>query len=328
MTSQSRRSTDDAWPALDYHAWKDTLETLHLWAQIVGKVRLAQSPWINHSWHATLYVTGRGLTTGLVPHGTRLFEIELDLLDHGLHVRTVDGPGRYVPLAPRSVASFYDELMTTLEDLGVPVHVHGAPNEVIEPIPFAEDETHAAYDPDAVVRFWRALAQSHRVFTWFRAGFGGKVSPVHLFWGSFDLAVTRFSGREAPLHPGGIPNLPDRVTREAYSHEVSSAGFWAGNEMVPYAAYYSYAYPSPAGFEAAPVEPAEATWSAELGEYLLPYEAVRSAADPDAVLRRFLESTYEAAAGLGRWDRRSLECGREPPTDAEWSVAGDGAVSA
>lgn len=326
--AQDRRTPAEPWPALDYSASKDTLETLHLWTQIVGKVRLAQSPWINHSWHATFYVDGHGLTTGLIPHGRRAFEIAFDLVDHVLRVDVAGGPTRRMPLAPRSVASFHAEVLRTLEEIGLRVSIHGAPNEVMDPIPFAEDETHASYDPDVAHRFWRALVQSHRVFTWFRAGFRGKVSPVHLFWGAPDLAVTRFSGREAPLHPGGIPNLPDRVTREAYSHEVSSAGFWAGNEMVPYAAYYSYAYPTPDGFASARVEPAEATWNAELGEYLLPYEAVRTASDPDAVLRRFLESTYEAAAELGDWDRAALECGREPPTEEEWSTSSSDAADA
>ena len=278
-----------AWPALSYEDGRDTLETLHLWIQIVGKVRLAQSPWLNHSWHATLYVTDRGLTTSPIPHGQRSFQIDFDFVDH-------DG-------------------------LGLPADIHGTPNELPEPIPFADDDTHASYDPDYASRFWRAMAQSHRVMSWFRAGFLGKSSPVHLFWGSLDLAVTRFSGRKAPLHPGGIPNLPDRVTREAYSHEVSSAGFWAGNFMVPYAAFYSYAYPTPDGFSEADIEPGEATWNEELGEFLLPYEAVRSASDPDAVLKRFLETTYEAAAELGDWDRERLETSRSAPTDEEWGLA-------
>jgi hypothetical protein len=310
----------DAWPELPYEAWRDTLETLHLWAQIVGKVRLALSPWLNHSWHATLYPTGRGLSTGLIPHGDRSFELEFDFVDHHLEARPATGPSWRMPLMPRTVASFYGELMDGLAGLDLAVRIHDRPNEVADPIPFAEDEVHAAYDPEYAHRFWRAVVSSQRVFTWFRAGFRGKVSPVHVFWGSFDLAVTRFSGREAPPHPGGIPHLPDRVTREAYSHEVSSAGFWAGNELVPCPAFYSYAYPTPPGFDAAPVEPGEATWNADLGEYLLPYDAVRRAAEPAGVLRRFLETTYLAAAELGAWDRSALECGREPPTDEEWDV--------
>ena len=310
----------DSWPELDYAAGRDTLETLHLWGQIVGKVRLALSPWINHSWHATLYVTGRGLTTSPIPHGARSFEIEFDFVEHVLLVSTLDGRQWWMPLEARTVASFHDELLSALDELGFPVRIHGSPNELIDPIPFAEDETHASYDPDYANRFWRALTHSDRVFTWFRAGFRGKVSPVHLFWGSFDLAVTRFSGRAAPLHPGGIPNLPDRVTREAYSHEVSSAGFWAGNEMVPYPAYYSYAYPTPPGFADAVTDVPDATWNAELGEYLLPYAAVRTAAHPEALLKRFLAATYEAAAELGEWDRAALEGGRQPPTDEEWAA--------
>lgn len=312
----------ERWPELDYEAWRDTLETLHLWAQIVGKVRLALSPWMNHSWHATLYPSARGLSTGLVSHGPRSFTLEFDFTAHQLLARTVSGSRWQMPLLPRTVSSFYAELMDGLAGLDLPVAIHGRPNELQDPIPFAEDETHASYDPEYVHRFWRAVVSAHRVLSWFRAGFLGKCSPVHLFWGSFDLAVTRFSGRVAPLHPGGIPNLPDRVTREAYSHEVSSAGFWAGNEMVPYAAFYSYAYPTPDGFADVSIEPGAAGWNAELGEFLLPYEAVRTASDPEAVLRRFLETTYVAAAELGAWDRASLECSREAPTDAEWGVIG------
>lgn len=317
----------DAWPELPYSEGRDTLETLHLWAQIVGKVRLALSPWINHSWHATLYVTGRGLSTSPIPHGARSFEIEFDFVDHALLVNTVDGQEWRMLLEPRSVASFHDELLSALDELGLPVRIHQSPNELADPIPFPDDETHASYDAGYANRLWRALAHSERVFTWFRAGYLGKVSPVHVFWGSLDLAVTRFSGREAPLHPGGIPNLPDRVTREAYSHEVSSAGFWAGNEMVPYPAYYSYAYPTPAGFADAVTGVPETTWNAELGEYLLPYEAVRTAPDPEALLRRFLDATYEAAAELGGWDRDALECSRRPPTDEEWTAPAGGAES-
>lgn len=309
-----------AWPELPYTGWRDSLETLHLWAQVVGKVRLARSPWLNHSWQATLYLGPRGLTTSLIPYAERDFAIDFDFVDHVLRVTPVDGPAWQMALRPRTVASFHDELMDGLASLDLPVAIHGSPNEVSEPIPFADDTVHGSYDPDAAHRFWRALVHSARVFTRFRAGFRGKVSPVHLFWGSFDLAVTRFSGREAPLHPGGIPSLPDRVTREAYSHEVSSAGFWAGNEMVPYAAYYSYAYPTPDGFDQADVGPADVEWNADLGEYLLPYDAVRAAADPEALLTEFLESTYRAAADLGDWDRAALECSRTPPTDEEWKV--------
>jgi hypothetical protein len=305
-----------SWPTLDYEAGRATLVTLHLWTQIVGKVRLALSPWVNHSWHVTLYPEPSGLTTGPIAHGDRVFDIRFDFRDHRLRIETADGAARRLALGPRSVASFHDELMSCLEELALPVTIHGRPNEIPDPVvPFAEDTGHATYEAEHAHAFWRALLQAHRVLTSFRAGFQGKASPVHFFWGSFDLAVTRFSGRRAPRHPGGVPNLPDRVTREAYSHEVSSAGFWPGNATVPYAAWYSYAYPTPPGFGAAPVEPAEAFWSAELGEFLLPYEAVRSAPSPDAVLERFLETTYRAAAELGGWDREALERERGAPTD-------------
>lgn len=239
-------------------------------------------------------------------------------MDHLLRIQTGEGEEARLELEARSVASFYAELMERLRGLGLSCEIHPTPNELPDPVtPFSEGTAHASYDPEYVDRFRRVLLQSHRVFTWFRAGFCGKVSPVHFFWGSFDLAVTRFSGRTAPPHPGGVPNLPDPVAREAYSHEVSSAGFWPGNAMVPYPAYYSYAYPTPEGFRGAQVEPAEATWSEELGEFLLPYDAVRTAASPDQTLRRFLESTYEAAAELAGWDRERLECERVAPTSYE-----------
>ncbi|MGH9379511.1 MAG: DUF5996 family protein [Thermoanaerobaculia bacterium] len=305
----------NTWPELSYEAWRDTLETLHLWTQIVGKVRLVHSPWINHSWHATFYPTARGLTTGPIPHGSRVFEMQFDFVRHLLRVQTAEGEERHLALEPRSVASFYEELMERLRELDLATEIHPRPNELPDPItPFLDDTAHASYDPEYANRFGRVLLQAHRVFTWFRSGFCGKVSPVHFFWGSFDLAVTRFSGRPAPPHPGGVPNLPDPVTREAYSYEVSSAGFWPGNAMVPYAAFYSYAYPTPAGFREAVVEPRDAVWSEELGEFLLPYEAVRDAGSPDEILKRFLETTYEAAAELGGWDRERLECERTAPT--------------
>ncbi|HMB55180.1 MAG TPA: DUF5996 family protein [Thermoanaerobaculia bacterium] len=314
--SEDHRPTPAPWPALDYAAGRDTLTTLHLWSQIVGKVRLAVSPWINHSWHATLYPDARGLTTGPIPHPARVFELIFDFQAQRLRVETGDGDGRSLALEPRSVASFHDELMAQLAELGVRVRIHGKPNELPDPVtPFAEDTEPRAYVGDEARLVHRALLQTQRVFLDFRAGFQGKVSPVHLFWGSFDLAVTRFSGRPAPPHPGGFPNLPDRITREAYSHEVSSAGFWAGNEMVPYAAYYAYAYPSPEGFGAAQVGPEAAFFHQELGEFLLPYEAVRTADDPDAALMRFLEDTYVAAADLAGWDREALERERGAPKD-------------
>ena len=296
------------WPELPpTAAWADTTATLHLWLQIVGKIRLALSPPTNHSWHVTLYVTTRGLSTGPIPHGRRTFDILFDFTSHQLAIETSDGQSAAVPLRAQTVASFYRRVMEQLDALGLSVRIHARPNEVAEPIPFDRDEAHAAYDPGAAHRFWRALVQADRVFKQFRARFIGKCSPVHFFWGAPDLAVTRFSGRKAPEHPGGIPNLPDAVTREAYSHEVSSCGFWWGGGAVPYAAFYAYAYPQPEGFAAARIEPADAFFSADLGEFILPYDAVRQSPSPDETLLRFLQTTYEAAANLAKWDRAALE---------------------
>jgi hypothetical protein len=298
----------DVWPDLPYAAWKDTCATLQLWTQIVGKIRLARTPWLNHSWHVTLYVSGRGLTTSPIPFGERTLEIEFDFIDHVLWLRTNDGHFRQVVLQPQPVAMFYTEVMAALDGLGMSVRINQTPSEIADGIRFSEDSVHAAYDPEYANRFWRVLAQVHRVFSLFRTAFLGKASPVHFFWGSFDLAVTRFSGRRAPTHPGGVPNLPNAVAQEAYSHEVSSAGFWPGGGAIDYAAFYSYAYPAPEGFADAPVRPAAALWSKELGEFLLSYDAVRTAGDPDAALMNFLQSTYEAAADLAKWDRAALEC--------------------
>jgi hypothetical protein len=303
----------ESWPALPYEAWKDTCTTLHLWTQIVGKIRLAQTPWVNHSWHVTLYVTPRGLTTSPIPYDGRVFQIDFDLIDHALLIQTSDGATQRLPLGPRSVAEFHDQLLAALAELDVRVRIHGSPNEVPDPIPFRDDREHATYDPDFAHRFWRALLQADRVFKEFRARFLGKVSPVHFFWGSFDHAVTRFSGRKAPPHPGGIPNLPDAITREAYSHEVSSAGFWPGGGAIDYPAFYSYAYPMPAGFAATPIRPAAAFFDTQLGEFILSYEAVRTAVAPDAMLLEFLQATYEAAAEAAKWDRAALEYGPEGP---------------
>ncbi len=296
------------WPALPYQDWKDTCATLQLWTQIVGKIRLARTPWLNHSWHVTLYVTARGLTTSPIPYGGAEFQIDFDFIDHALLISTSDGAGRRLPLVPKPVADFHDQLMAALAELGIRVRIHGRPSELPDPIPFRADREHAAYDADAAQRFWRVLLQADRVFKQFRTGFLGKVSPVHFFWGSFDLAVTRFSGRRAPLHPGGIPNLPDAVTCEAYSHEVSSAGFWPGGGAIDYPAFYSYAYPAPDGFAAAPVRPDPAFFHEALGEFILPYDAVRDAAEPDETLLEFLQTTYEAAANAADWDRAALEC--------------------
>ena len=296
-----------AWPSIPLSAWAPSCATLHMWMQIVGKIRLVHTPPVNHWWHVTLYVSPRGLTTTQIPALPRAFEIEFDFIDHWLVVRCNDGNTRRMELRPRSVASFYHELRGHLSDLGIETHIIARPNEVADAIPFAVDEQHASYDREFVHRFWRALASADRVFRKFRTPFIGKCSPVHFFWGAPDLAVTRFSGRPAPPHPGGIPNLPDSVTREAYSHEVSSAGFWPGGGVIDYPAFYSYAYPEPEAFASAPVRPSSAFYSTDLREFILPYDAVREAPDPDAMLLEFLQTTYDAAANIARWDRAALE---------------------
>ncbi|HMF21972.1 MAG TPA: DUF5996 family protein [Pseudolabrys sp.] len=307
-------SVAERWPELPHAAWKDTRDTLHLWTQVVGKVRLTLTPWLNHSWHVALYVTTRGLTTSPIPRDGGSFQIDFDFIDHVLWVRTSEGHFRQIMLRPTSVAEFYEDLMIALRELGIESHITTMPCEVTDCIPFEEDTVHAAYDADYANRFWRILLSASQVFAHFRTGFLGKTSPVHFFWGSFDLAVTRFSGRLAPRHPGGIPHLADAVAQEAYSHEVSSAGFWpGGGGPIDYAAFYSYAYPAPDGFSAAKVRPAAAFFSKELGEFLLPYDSVRTARDPEAALMEFLQSTYAAAADLAKWDRRTLECGLGQP---------------
>jgi len=302
------RTSQVPWPELPTTAWRETCETLQLWTQIVGKIRLAREPWLNHSWHVVLYVTPRGLTTSPIPDGTRTFQIELDFLDHALRISTSDGAQRQFALAGHSVASFHAAIMAELAQLGIHVAINEMPNELPEPIRFSQDHQHASYDPDAVRRFLQILLNVDRVFKQFRTAFLGKASPVHFFWGSFDLAVTRFSGRRAPRHPGGVPHLPDDVAAEAYSHEVSSAGFWPGSGAIDYPAFYSYAYPEPAGFRATPVRPDAAFFSEAFGEFILPYDAVRTAARPDQALLEFLQSTYEAAANAAKWDRAALEC--------------------
>jgi hypothetical protein len=294
-----------SWPDLARSDWSDTRETLHMWLQIVGKVRLALEPMINHWWQVPLYVSARGLTTSLMHAQGRGLEIEFDFIDHDLVIRTSDGARRNVKLQPRSVASFYDATMGALADLDVSVTMLARPVEVEESIPFAEDERHHSYDEAAATRFWTALVHAHRVMTTFRAGFIGKVSPVHFFWGAADLAVTRFSGRTAPEHPGGVPNCADWVQQLAYSHEVSSAGFWPGADGE--GMFYSYAYPEPDGFGGRRMSPDQASYDTTLGEFLLPYAAVRAAADPDAMLLAFFQSTYDAAADLGAWPRSDLE---------------------
>jgi hypothetical protein len=301
------------WPELPTAAWRETYETLHLWTQIVGKIRLARTPWLNHSWHVTLYVTARGLTTSSIPDGTRSFQIDFDFIDHALRISTSDGTARQFALAGKSVAGFYTAIMADLAELGIDIAINETPNELQDPIRFSQDSRHASYDPDAVRRFFQILCNADRVFKQFRAGFLGKASPVHFFWGSFDLAVTRFSGRRAPRHPGGVPHLPDEVAWEAYSHEVSSAGFWPGSGAIDYPAFYCYAYPEPAGFRTAPLRPDAAFFSEALGEFILPYDAVRTAAQPDQALLDFLQSTYEAAANSAKWDRDALECALGQP---------------
>jgi hypothetical protein len=296
------------WPELPLTAWRSTCATLQLWTQIVGKIRLALTPWLNHSWHVTLYVTPRGLSTSPIPDGLRSFQIEFDFIDHRLKISASDGASRQFALAGHSVASFYAAVMAALAELGIRVAIDEVPNELPDPIPFSKDTQHASYDSDAAQRFFRILVNVDRVFKQFRTGFVGKASPVHFFWGSFDLAVTRFSGRRAPRHPGGVPHLPDDVACEAYSHEVSSAGFWPGGGAIDYPVFYSYAYPEPTGFRAVKVRPDAAFFSEALGEFVLPYDAVRTASDPDRALLDFLESTYLAAANAAKWDREALEC--------------------
>jgi hypothetical protein len=306
MAPDSQRTA--AWPTLPpIEDWQDTFETVHMWTQIVGKIRLEQAPWINHSWGSALYVTTRGLTTSPIPYEKSTFAIDFDFVDPALRIHTSAGQERTFDLEPMSVADFYEKTMRALDDLGIEVEIYPKPVEVPDPIqPFPEDETHASYEADAVHRFWRALVQADRVFKDFRARFIGKVSPVHFFWGAFDLAVTRFSGRDAPRHPGGVPNCADWVMEEAYSKELSSAGFWPGTGLGE-AAFYSYAYPEPDGYREYDVQPEAAYYLDEMGEYVLPYEAVRTADDPAATLLAFLQSTYEAAADRADWDRDALE---------------------
>jgi Family of unknown function (DUF5996) len=295
------RTSQVPWPELPTTAWRETCETLHLWTQIVGKIRLARAPWLNHSWHVVLYVTARGLTTSPIPDGTRTFQIDFDFIDHALRISTSDGAQRQFSLAGHSVASFYAAIMAELAQLGIHVAINEMPNELPEPIRFSQDHQHASYDPDAVRRFLQILLNVDRVFKQFRTAFLGKASPVHFFWGSFDLAVTRFSGRPAPPREGPA------FMSEAYSHEVISHGFWPGSGPVLEPAFYAYAVPEPAGLKEAAVEPASAFYHKELGEFILPYESVRTSTDPDDTLRRFVGSTYRQAATLAHWDRAALE---------------------
>ncbi|NML07265.1 DUF5996 family protein [Sphingomonas sp. G-3-2-10] len=296
------------WPRLDWPQWRETAIHLQLMTQIVGKVRIALTPWLNHGWHVPLYVTPRGLGSSPIPSGAGAFEVDFDFQAHQLRIACIGGETRSLPLAAGSIADFYAAVMAALAELGVSVKIATLPNEMPDPVRFPDDHAVRPYDPAAVEAFHTALAHVDHAFKTFRTGFLGKASPVHFFWGSFDLAVTRFSGRVAPPHPGGVPGLPDDVTREAYSHEVSSAGFWPGSDAYPKAAFYSYAYPAPAGFAEAQVCPDDARFDSALGEFILDYDAVRTAADPQAAIADFLQSTYDAAADLAQWDRAALDC--------------------
>jgi hypothetical protein len=305
------RAMTDAWPELPPDSWRDTYATLHMWTQIVGKTRLALAPMQNHWWQVALYLTERGLTTSPIPSGSRTFAVDFDFLEHNLCVRTSDGAALRLPLRPRAVADFYTDYMALLGSLGLAVKIWPVPVEVESSIRFTEDRTHASYDPESATSLWRLMAQADQVLKRFRGRFLGKASPVHFFWGGFDLAATRFSGRRAPLHPGGVPNVGDWVMHEAYSHEVSSMGFWPGSGPVSEPVFYAYAYPEPDGFRSYPVKPTAAHYSEELREFVLPYEAVRTAASPDETLLDFAQTTYAAAADSGKWDRAILE---RPPS--------------
>ncbi|MFC4011142.1 DUF5996 family protein [Nonomuraea purpurea] len=298
-------AVQQAWPRLRVAEWAETRDTLHMWTQIVGKVRLAHAPLVNHWWQVTLYVSPRGLTTSAIPYGAGAFDLEFDFVEHLLRIRNSDGGTRAVALEPKPVADFYGETMVALAELGIRTEIQAAPNEVEPAIPFAEDRQHASYDAQAAQLFWRQLLQADRVLGKFRSRFVGKVSPVHFFWGAMDLACTRFSGRTAPPHPGGAPNCGDWVMVEGYSRELASCGFWPGGGEE--GAFYAYAYPEPEGYADYPVSPKTAYYSRENRQFLLPYEAVADAKDPDRVLLEFLDSTYEAAAELAHWDRASLE---------------------
>ena len=291
-----------SWPSLPLEEWKDTCATLHMWTQVVGKVRLEQTPLVNHWWNVPLYVSARGLTTTAMPYGDAFFEMEFDFVDHNLAIKSSDGAKAKVELRPKSVATFYHETMDALRGLGLEVKIWKMPVEIPDPIPFDEDEQHASYDPEYVEKFWQVLRSSEKVMQEFRSRFIGKCSPVHFFWGSFDLAVTRFSGRTAPPRPDA-----DSITREAYSHEVISHGWWPGHGPLGKAAFYSYTAPAPEGLSSAPLRPASAFWSNELSEFLMYYDDVRNASNPDEALMEFLQSTYEAGANLANWDRASLE---------------------
>jgi len=298
--------SNNSWPELQFEKLKDTLVTVQLWTQIVGKIRLVKMPWLNHSWHVTLYVSSKGLTTGSIPYSDGLFQIDFDFISHQLIISSSANGQQQIDLYPRTVADFYKELFEKLQLMGIDVEIYAKPNELEVAIPFEEDEVHFQYDKEQIFLFWQALVKIDIVFTRFRAGFNGKCSPVHFFWGAFDLAVTRFSGRKAPVHPGGAPNMPLNVMQEAYSHEVSSCGFWPGSESFPHPVFYAYCYPTPDAFKDQPVKPDAAFFSPEMGEFMLRYDDVRNAADPEAYLTDFLQTTYEAAAHTGNWP--SFDC--------------------
>ncbi|MBE7176475.1 MAG: hypothetical protein INR69_08740 [Mucilaginibacter polytrichastri] len=295
------------WPELDFDRLKDTIATVHLWTQIVGKIRLRKTPWLNHSWHVTLYVSPTGLSTGSIPYEDGLFQIDFDFIHHQLIVQCSNGGAQRIPLESETIAGFYAEVKDALDAIHVNATIHPVPNEVDPAVPFHEDHEQRVYDAEAMQTLWQAMIKVHNVFLRFRAGFAGKVSPVHFFWGAFDLAVTRFSGRSAPEHPGGAPNMPVPIMQEAYSHEVSSAGFWPGSEAFPHPVFYAYCYPTPTDFKTQQVLPEKAFYSEELGEFMLKYEDVQASDDPDKTLLSFLQSTYEAAANTGNWDREALE---------------------
>lgn len=298
----------NTWPELKFQDLKETLTTVQLWAQIIGKIRLVKAPWLNHSWHVTLYVSPRGLTTGSIPYEHGIFQIDFDFISHQVMIISSTGKQQHMELFPRTVASFYKELFEKLALMEIDVEIHAKPNEMEVAIPFEKDDVHFQYDKEQINLYWQALVKIEAVFTRFRAKFRGKCSPVHLFWGAFDLAVTRFSGREAPKHQGGVPNIPLDVMQEAYSHEVSSSGFWGGNDSFPDPIFYAYCYPTPETYKMQKIKPEQAFYSNDLGEFMLRYEDVRNAADPENALLEFLQSTYVAAANTGNWDRKSLEC--------------------
>ena len=307
MKSTYIEACGSPWPSLDYESWKDTLKTIHMWMQIVGKIRLVSMPWQNHSWHATLYITARGLTTGSIPYQHGIFEIEFDFENHQLIISSTFEQNVTMDLYPRTVADFYEELFQKLDRIGIKVNIYAAPNEVEESIPFTQNVRDKSYDKKKVVDFWQVAVSIHNVFWKFRSDFIGKCSPVHFFWGAFDIAVTRFSGRKAPLHPGEAPNMSKEVMQEAYSQEVSSGGFWPGGDNFPQPVFYSYCYPTPEAFGKQKILPEEAFWSDEMGEFFLPYDVVRKAGNPEEMLLSFLQTTYEAAANTGNWDRENLE---------------------